>query len=184
MLKIVNKHQTFLRIDDPVLSHSGIHILVQLDDGIFLPAGWGKDFQNKVRRTVHTAVDDFFAVAYNHYVRLKNGAVVAVQLYVDRRDDRKTASLFFHNMIHKLCEKETGEQLVNGSRGGHIVDHAVDQFHTDVVRNGIIIFQSIVSLFFDEIGGGSLPDHVGRLLRFVKRKLKYFLQCPQRIVAR
>lgn len=55
-------------------------------------------------------------------------------------------------MIHKLCEKETGEQLVNGSRSGHIVDHAVDQFHTDVVRNGIIIFQCIVSLLFDEIG--------------------------------
>ena len=51
---------------------------------------------------------------------------------------------------------------MKGSRGTHIIDYAVDQFHPLFLRKGVIVVQRVGSLLlFCVISGTGLPDNGG-----------------------
>ena len=77
-LEIMHYNLSFVRIDHPVLPYPGFHVFVELNDSIAPFGGGGEDFDDQIRCTVDTSVDDLVSVAYDTDIRLYHGLVVAV----------------------------------------------------------------------------------------------------------
>ena len=49
---------------------------------------------------------------------------------------------------------------MNGGWRRHFIKYAVDQFHSQIVRQGVIVVRRVLSLLFASVGSRSLPDEI------------------------
>ena len=138
--------------DIPRFTDTGSYIFIQLDRDILPARGGRKNLNDEIRRAVDTAADDLAAVADDHDIRLYHRLLIAVELHIDRGDHGETGALLGADVCEKPCVNETGNELVIAARCGHIIDHAVDQLDPSLVRDLIIVGQSILTLTFNLIG--------------------------------
>ena len=168
MFEVIDKHRPAVRIHDPVFPYARIGVFVKLEKHVLGAGGGRQNLQGQSRCPVKGFGADIVFLAYDQKIRLHHGAVIPIQADVTGGQVYFTFTLV---TVHALSEKNvqlTQDFLMNERRRRHVIDYAVDQFDTALVRQGIVVVQCVFALllsaqnlfFFDMIGTGRLLQSV------------------------
>ena len=137
--KIVDQNGFVIRIHDPVFLHTGILIFVKLEQHVLGAGRRGEDLQRKIRSTFKTLCTKVVLFADHKEIGLYHGLVVHIQSDIARG---QIDLAFSFVGICALAEKQVKFAqylLVDDGRRGHVVENAVDQLDTALIRKRIVI---------------------------------------------
>ena len=140
----VQSHVSDLRSSIPGHRRSDIQKLFYV---IAAAAGRRHDLDTKVWCTINTFFDKSVELADYGNVRLDHCAVVTVELHIKRGRKDFTCTFVIADIQLKLEKQFTDQFLVYRARCFQKDQMPVDEFSTNIVREGIVVVQSVFALF-------------------------------------
>ena len=146
--KIIDHDRFAVRIHDPVLLHACILILVKFEKHILGAGRRRENFQHEIRRAFKAFRTQIIRTADYEKIRLHHGLVVAVKPDVTRGQIDFTFTFMGIHTLTKQNMKFSQNLLMYDGRCRHIIEHAVDQLDSALVRKRIIVVQGVFSVLF------------------------------------